>query len=868
MKNHLPLLVPVLAVLFFMRCQNEQTTHAFDQQNDAGIAVRFEVLSNAIASQPRYRSAFTLTNHRSDTLHDSGWAMYFNQTNRHIVEGSIRGKVQLSQLSGDFYEMKPAAGFKLSPEESTTITFEGSDWMIKEVDAPAGLYFNFSSKGEEDHLKRVADYTIVPFSKPEQYNRFTIDKVPVPTPESCFKQNEKLKKLGMNELPPLLPSPVKVTRQKGNVELNPSFEIHYQKGLEAEARFLQSDLKEVMGVELKLSEGAQNSSNSITLKLGNTFVNGTSEEAYQLSLSAKGGIEIKGTDTAGIFYGIQSLRALLPVRVYHKNQAAIALNALQIQDAPRFHYRGFHLDVARNFHKKEAVLKLMDLMAFYKLNKFHFHMSDDEGWRLEIEDLPELTAFGSRRGHTLTETSFLHPSYGSGPFPDAADNHGSGYYSKNDFIEILKYATARHIEVITEIESPGHARAAIKSMLARYRRLMKEGNEEAAKMYLLNDLNDQSDYRSVQDYDDNVLCPCQESTYRFLETVVDNIRKMYAEAGASLTTIHMGGDEVPGGVWEKSPACEKLIRENPTVKSAADIPYYFLRRFNDLLLQRKLKTGGWEEVAMKKDSKAPKGWIPNPEFTSKKLQAYVWQNLWGNQDLANKLANAGYNVVLCNVTNFYFDLAYNKDPKEPGFYWGGFVNTRKAFEFIPFDALKSTKEDPLGVKFSNEDYKDMVRLKPTARQNILGLQGELWSETVKGQDMMEYYLLPKLLGLAERAWGQQPSWAKIENEPERTAAIDTDWNAFANALGQRELPRLDDLFGGFNYRIPPPGAIVEKGQLRANIAFPGLRIRFTTDGSEPTATSPEYTGPVEIKGVAKLAAFDSRGTRSRISEVQ
>ena len=247
---------------------------------------------------------------------------------------------------------------------------------------------------------------------------------------------------------------------------------------------------------------------------------------------------------------------------------------------------------------------------------------------------------------------------------------------------------------------------------------------------------------------------------------------------------------------------------------------------------------------------------PHPDFATGNVIPFVWQNLWGNQDLGYRLANAGYPVVLCNVTNLYFDLAYNKDPEEPGFYWGGFVDTRKAFDFRPFDIFTSTNVDPMGHPFDPEtDYKDMERLAPGAQSNILGIQGQLWSETIKGPEMMEYYIFPKLLALAERAWGKAL--------PEGEAAAE-NWAEFANALGRRELIRLDHLSGGYNYRVPTPGAKIVGDKAMANVVFPGLDIRYTTDGSEPDLDSPLYAEPVPIDSLTCFRTFDHRGRGSRM----
>ena len=236
----------------------------------------------------------------------------------------------------------------------------------------------------------------------------------------------------------------------------------------------------------------------------------------------------------------------------------LAIDAVEIEDAPRFGYRGLMLDVGRNFHSKETVKKLLELMAFYKLNRFHWHLSDDEGWRIEIKALPELTAIGSRRGHTKDESDRLVPSLGSGPSAEATGSGGTGFYSQDDFIEVLRFANERHIEVIPEFDVPGHSRAAVIAMAARARRLIEEGKPEAAGEFLLTDPGDKSKYESVQMWHGNVLDVGRDATYRFVNEVIGELADMYRRAGVPLTTIHLGGDEVPEGAWLASPACEGI----------------------------------------------------------------------------------------------------------------------------------------------------------------------------------------------------------------------------------------------------------------------------------------------------------------------
>jgi len=232
-----------------------------------------------------------------------------------------------------------------------------------------------------------------------------------------------------DQIPKIVPTPRSAVFGDGTITLDASFEIHYQNGLQSEASLLSEALEQVLASPLETGESIEQGANIISLSL----VESAEAESYTLSIQPSAGIEIQGADAAGVLYGIQSLRALVPIDAYAHAEESLPLAEVVVKDAPRFPYRGLHLDVARNFQGKEAVKKLLDLMAFYKLNKLHMHLADDEGWRLEIEGLPELTRVGAFRGHTLTDEEFLHPAYGSGPFPDPERSHGSGHYSISDF---------------------------------------------------------------------------------------------------------------------------------------------------------------------------------------------------------------------------------------------------------------------------------------------------------------------------------------------------------------------------------------------------------------------------------------------------
>jgi hexosaminidase len=483
-------------------------------------------------------------------------------------------------------------------------------------------------------------------------------------------------------------------------------------------------------------------------------------------------------------------------------------------------------------------------MAFYKLNRFHFHLTDDEGWRIEIKSLPELAQIGGMRGHDKTGKGTI-PSFGSGPFADPEISIGSGYYTQEDFIEILKYAKQRHIEVIPEIDLPGHSRAAIISMKARYQRLTKEGKIEEAEKYLLQEINDSSQYRSVQMWNDNVVCVCNESVYNFIDAVTRELKTMYSSAGLTLSNIHIGGDEVPEGAWEKSPSCLQLLKKIGKEDAKEKLMFYFLKRTADLFKKHGITVSGWEEIALKKVNKnGATIHQANKNFISEGFRPYAWNNVWGwgTEDNAYKLANAGYKVVLSNAT----------DPSEPGYYWAGFVSTKQPFCFNPNDFFKCAEKDRMGNTLNKADFKNKVRITDIGRKNLLGIQCQLWGENNKSPSRMEYMLFPRLISFAHRAWSAEPAWAKINDETLRNKMILEDWNIFANQLGQVELPRLNVLFGGVNYRMPSIGAVIENNQLKVNCEYPGMKIYYTTDGSEPTAKSNLYTLPVQVNGPVKL----------------
>jgi hexosaminidase len=529
------------------------------------------------------------------------------------------------------------------------------------------------------------------------------------------------------------------------------------------------------------------------------------------------------------------------------------------------------LDVARNFHGKDTVKKLLDLMSFYKLNRLHWHLTDDEGWRFEVAQLPELTKVGGRRGHTLNDDEFLMPSHGSGPDANSKSSAGNGFYSRSDMVEILRYAAERHIGVVPEIDLPGHARAAIKAMAARNRSLSSRSTGSQASGLLLQDTEDRSKYESVQLWRDNVVDVCRDDIYQFLSIVATELAAIYKDADAPLTMIHLGGDEVPNGAWDEAPSCKAFGAANDSkIPRRVQLELHFLKRAAKVLSRYSIEPGCWEDCLVPELGRSPNAgtaWRAAGEPTP---TVYVWNNVWGwgREDAAYQLANAGFNVVLCNATHLYFDLACEKDPLETGYYWAGFVDARKPFEFVPQDVFLNAERNSMGQLVTVESLSAKTRLTEEGERHVLGIQGQLWSENLRSSRDLEYMAFPRLIALAERAWAKSPTWTSIKDVTERRDALGRDWNQFANRLGQRELPRLDWLYGGVEYRLPPPGAVVRNGLVLANIEFPGLAIRCTIDGSDPDQSSPLFAEPLRLTHEIKLKSFDTRGRGGRTTIIR
>ncbi len=822
------------------------------------------------------QAELTLRNDGTKAL-TNDWAIYFNSASRLLPE-SVRREYDLTHINGDFYTLRPGKRFTpIQPGETGAVEWKGTPWAVNISDAPSGFYFVSDEQSRRPSKPVSLPLQIKPFPAGESLRRGAADIEPIVTAESRYTEDESLTVLPPEALIKVVPTPFHARPLSGKVRIRKSTTIFWDPPLDAEAKYLAAALEAMLGAEVRSEQGTGDTRmppDGIRLRIGKIEVGGDvkrpGDEAYTLTATEDGGVEIIGSDPAGVLYGVQTLRVLLPIEAYRRPAAELTIDVVQIADAPRFRYRGLHLDVARNFQTKEKVKKLLELMAFYKLNRLHWHLTDDEGWRVEIKRLPDLTLVGGRRGHTLDEAEYLVPSHGSGPDATADRSPGNGFYTQADMIEVLQHARQRHITVIPEIDLPGHARAAVKAMEVRHRKLAREGDDSADDSILLREPNDPSQYESVQMWRDNVVDVGREDTYRFLALVVDELAEIYRRAGVPLTAIHLGGDEVPKGAWERSPACKRLALDATSrIPRRGQLELHFLNRASGMLAQRSIQPACWEDCLLLEIEQDPAAGNTRRAANKPTPTAYVWNNVWGwgREDAAYRLANAGFDVVLCNATHLYFDLACEKDPLEPGYYWAGFVDARKPFEFAPLDVFQNADRNSMGQPVNSERLARGARLTDEGARHVLGIQGQLWGENLRDSQSLEYMAFPRVIALAERAWARSPEWASTNEPVGRHRQLDRDWNQFANRLGQRELPRLDYLCGGVHYRLPPPGAAVRNGLIHANVAFPGVNVRYTDDGSEPNNMSALYREPVPFSRSIKLKSFNSRGRGSRTTSI-
>ncbi|MBD1580988.1 family 20 glycosylhydrolase [Pseudoalteromonas sp. S16_S37] len=848
------------AILAMPLIANAALTQNELQRFTKGTELMFAVEDNYSKGKGSLLASINLKNDSDIALPKgkSDWQLYIHSI-RKIQTEKVAG-LKIEHINGDLNRFVPTEDFAgLAPGESLKIEFEASAWIAAYSDfmPRAFMVANghkpaiFANTDTEDFTQFVA-----PIERENQLKRYNkpIDHTKIANAALRYERNATSQAVDKQDaLKRIIPKPSSVDFNRGTTQLNEQWQIRYAGRLKSEVEVFVKDLAD-FGLQLDaqpdhIKVGKQP---TITFKVDDTIAGGKAQ-SYRLEIDEEH-IIIVGSDNAGVFYGMQSLLALFAP----ESQSKIELPNLEIEDSPRFAWRGMHYDNGRNYHGKDAMFKLVEQMGRYKMNVLHWHFSEDEGWRLEIPGLPELSEIGGYRCFDLSEQSCLLTQLGTGPFKSGS---GNGYLSRKDFIELLKFATARHIKIIPEIEGPGHARASIKAMEARYNTLLEQGDKKAASAYLLSEPGDTSKYLTVQNYTDNSINVCLDSTYAFIDKVTYELQSMYREAGTRLTNLHFGGDEVGSGSWTDSKACKALFAEpNNGVAGVADLKPYFTQRVASLLNQRGITPGAWEDGLMY-DKVNP---FNRASFPNKNVTANVWDNIWewGVADRAYRLANDGYQVILSHGTHLYFDHPYEAHPEERGYYWATrYIDTKKAFGYMPDDVYANadftSNREPI-VNLEALVGRELPKLEKP--ENILGMQGQVWSETIRTEEQVLSMIFPRILSVAERAW-HKASW---EASGLSSKDFTNDWLKFATALSVKELAKLEKR--GVKANLPVPGGVIKDGKLHANSAFPFLTIEYSFDGGQSWQA---YSDPVKVDDVQSILLRTRHGSSnmSRTTEL-
>ena len=449
----------------------------------------------------------------------------------------------------------------------------------------------------------------------------------------------------------IIPQPQKLEQKSGNFQLNKNTKIiisENSREMESVADFLQDKIIHPTGYKLPIQEGGS-TENSIFLHLDENMPGKT--EAYKLDVNAKR-VTIAANSTPGIFYGIQTLRQLFPPEFESKQilpGVEWKAQAVNIKDEPRFNYRGMHLDVGRHFFPVSFIKKYIDLLAMHKMNRFHWHLTEDQGWRIEIKKYPKLTRISAFRDETVV---------GHGGTSNVYDGERyGGFYTQKEVKEIVKYAQKRHVTIIPEIEMPGHSQA----VLAAYPEIGCTGGPyEVATTWGVHN---------------EIYCAGKEATFTFLTNVLDEVIDLFPGK-----YIHIGGDEAPKERWEECSDCQKRIQEEG-LKNEHELQSYFIKRIEKYLNSKGRRLIGWDEIL--------EGGLA-PEAT-----VMSWRGVSGGIEAAKQ----GHDVIMTPNTHCYLDY-YQADPKTEPLAIGGFLPLERCYSYepIPEELNSNQTHHILGVQ--------------------------------------------------------------------------------------------------------------------------------------------------------------------------
>ena len=788
------------------------------------IAVDWHMGENDAAAN-NYSSRFVIKNVSKQTLGDD-WQFFFNQFSRSVALPA-GCPVDVEEISTTYYRVKPNARYQaLAAGDSLVVEMLMGGAVINKCYMPAGGHVVMG--GDMAHPIAV-NINRSPLDKPGQWR----DHKAYPDGNYMYTYNEAINGFGDgytgNDYD-IFPAPKQVDIEDGFTQVGNLVTIKTGKmfqwgGYRRAKNLLTSELRK-RGIYASSGQGT-------VIKLLLDKKMSDNREYYSLRVH-NGKITILGGTQAALVNGVKTLIAALDHSKAHRLQNCFVI------DWPDLSYRGVMLDIARNYvARPEQLKRFIDMMAYYKMNYLQFHFTDDEAWRLEIPGFPELTQVASRRGATLDEKGYLAQIFDGNGNPDDLSQSANGYITRAEFIDLLRYAWQRGVNIIPEIETPGHARAAIVAM--KNRAMTNPGAEQ----FRLWDEKNTSVYTSAQSYHDNVLNVASDDVYRFIDRVVEQLQLMYKEAGLKLEVVHLGGDEVARGAWDKSPDVQALMQREG-LKNQHEVNEYYIKRISALLEARKIRIEGWQEVAL--DHKPEFNAVVGPRVAG----VNAWSTVGSRNEVPYRLANDGYPVILSNVTNFYMDMGYSWHQNEQGLHWGGKVDEIDSWSALPANIYASarTAVDGTPIDITTAGAGKTKLEKP---ENILGVQAQLWGETLRSFDEVQYLMLPKVMGVSERAWNAIPDWSKDLND---VAAYNEARHQYNLKIGTRELPLLKSM--GYNFRVGPPGIKMIDGKLHINTQYPGEMVTYTFDGSEPTMDSPRWTAPVPVKTqpqVIKAKAF-------------
>ncbi len=809
-----------IASLFVLSCSTQskeiEVVYEIKKMNDWNFDVSLSILNS------------------TNVDFDSVWSLHWNQQSSIVNNESIPENLKYEYVAGQSYNILSfGKNYDLKSNDSISIDFNQLGIVRRISDLPVGGFI--VSNNEIIDVKFTYNWK----------NADGIEKLDAPTSKDRYDLYAPGNVLDKSELEIIIPTPSEITLLDGESSLKSEYKVFVDEFLNLDINTVKSLFVENFNLDIK---------NSTDYDISVQYIDNLLEESYKLSID-ENKISIEASDRAGALYGLQSLKQLFIASSLENNM----LKHMNISDSPRFSYRGMLLDISRNFYGPDKIKQILDYLSFFKINHLDFRLTDDEGWRLEIPGLEELTEVGSKRAYTKDEFESLIPMYGSGP---DINSTGSGYLSRVDFIEILQYADHRNIKIIPQISYPSHMRSAIISMDVRYQKYMELGNQEEAEKYLLSDPDDESEYYSAQGFDDNIACICRESAFTFYEKVIDEIYLMYQEAGVELNKFGIGADELPYGAWQKSPICDQFMEEKSIAGDYNALYEIMQRRVYDKLSSYNATMTGWDDILLKLTEKNQAETKIKDFFKGDDVLLFVWKNDWGQgrQDMIYKYANLGYKTVMSNSSAFYFDMVDDKDLDNVGLSWSGYADYKDMWTVDVFDIFN----DSYGVEKNNiskEYIESYEKLNPSNRDNIIGIQSQIWSETIRNEDILDYMFMPNIIVFSQKAWSQDPEWMKISDKTKREFTLDYEWNKFTNTIGQRVLPIIDNIYGGLSYDLPKPGGIIKNDSLYANSVFPGLNIKYTLDGSLPDIESMNYNNPVKLNqdDIVNLRLFDNKG---------